>query len=64
MTPKKTLQQRERELQTLLATPAGRKELEELEAAYQAAGGGQRPGKASVITYILVHERQKGLIVR
>jgi hypothetical protein len=30
MSPKKTLQQREKELQALLATPAGRKELHEL----------------------------------
>jgi hypothetical protein len=62
MTAKKTLQQRQKELQSLLATPAGRKELEELEAGYQAAGGKVRPGRASVITYILVHEREKGLI--
>jgi hypothetical protein len=62
MTAKKTLQQRQKELQSLLATPAGRKELEELEARYQAAGGKVRPGRASVITYILVHEREKGLI--
>jgi len=62
MTAKKTLQQRQRELQSLLATPAGRQELAELEARYQAAGGKVRPGRASVITYILVHEREKGLI--
>jgi hypothetical protein len=62
MTAKKTLQQRERELQSLVATPEGRKDLEELEARYQAAGGKVRPGRASVITYILVHERVQGLI--
>ena len=60
---KKTLQQRERELQALLATPAGRKELDELESRYRAASGKVRPGKASLITYLLVHERGKGLIV-
>ena len=62
MTAKKTLQQRERELQSLLATPEGRRELEELEARCRAAGGKLRPGRASVITYILVHERGQGLI--
>jgi hypothetical protein len=62
MSPAKTLQEREKELQTLVATPAGRKELEDLEARYQAAGGRPRPPRTSVITYILVHERGKGLI--
>jgi len=62
LTPTKTLRQREQELQSLLVTPAGREEIEELEARYHAAGGGVRHGKASVITYILVHERGRGLI--
>jgi hypothetical protein len=63
MGPTKTLQQREKELQALMATPAGRKELHELEQRYQAAGGRMRPANTSVITYILVHERGLGLIV-
>jgi hypothetical protein len=62
MHEKKTLQQREKELQSLLATPAGRKDLHELESRYHAAGGGVRPARASVITYILVYERERGLI--
>jgi hypothetical protein len=62
MTPKKTLQQREKELQTLLATPAGRDELRELGSRYVAAGGRVRPEGKSVITYILVCERERGLI--
>jgi len=62
MIPKKTLQLREKELQTLMATPAGREELLELETRYSEAGGQLRPEKASVITYILVYERQRGLI--
>jgi len=62
MSPKKTLPQREKELQALLASPSGRKELEALEAQYQAASGKGRPGNRSVITYLLVHERSKGLI--
>ena len=63
MAPKKTLAQREKELQVLLATPAGRAELEALDSRYSAASGKVRPAKASVITYILVQERQQGLIV-
>jgi hypothetical protein len=58
----KTMQQREKELQSLLGHPVGRKELEQLESRYRAASGRVRPGKASVITYILVHERERGLI--
>jgi hypothetical protein len=62
MAVKKTLPEREKELQSLLATAAGRAELDELAARYYAAGGRVRPGNASVITYILVHERERGLI--
>jgi hypothetical protein len=57
-----TLQEREKELQALFATPAGRKKLEDLDAQYQAADGRTRPPRTSVITYILVHERHHGLI--
>jgi hypothetical protein len=62
MTPMKTLPEREKELQSLLATPAGRAELQALESRYLAAGGPFRPATASLITYILVYERQHGLI--
>ena len=62
MTPKKTLREREQELQSLLATPAGRAELQELEARYSAATGRPRPPRASLITYLLVYERGRGLI--
>jgi hypothetical protein len=58
----KTLQQRQTELQALLATPQGRAELEDLASSYAAAGGRVRPWGTSVVTYILVHERQRGLI--
>jgi hypothetical protein len=58
----KTLQQRQKELQALLATPEGRDQLQRLEARYAAAGGKTRPEKASLITYLLVHERGRGLI--
>jgi hypothetical protein len=62
VTPKKTIQDREKELQSLLTTPAGRKELEALESRCQARGGRMRPSRASIITYILVQEREQGLI--
>ena len=59
----KTLQDREKELRLLLATPEGRAELQDLASRYEAAGGSVRPEKMSVVTYILVHERGLGLIV-
>jgi hypothetical protein len=62
MTPTKTLREREAELRSLLITPAGQKELHQLESRYHAAGGRLRPANASVVTYILVQERQHGLI--
>jgi hypothetical protein len=62
MSPKKTLQEREQELRTLLATPAGRKELQELASRYSAASGRLRPAGTSAITYIVVYEREQGLI--
>jgi hypothetical protein len=62
MAPQKALEQREKELQALLTTPEGRNELQALQSRYQAAGGRLRPPGTSVITYILVHERVRGLI--
>jgi hypothetical protein len=62
VTPKKTLSQREKELQALLATTAGREELQEMALRYHTANGRLRPAKTSVITYILVHERMQGLV--
>ncbi len=62
MIVKHTLQERERELRSLIATPAGREELQKLASRYHAASGKLRPAGTSVITYILVHERQQGLI--
>jgi hypothetical protein len=59
---KKTLREREAELRALLATLSGRAELEGLAARYAAAGGQFRPARVSVVTYILVHERQSRLI--
>ena len=62
MPAKKTLTQREKELQSLLATPVGRQELQELESRYFAASGRPRAAKASLITYLLVYETAQGLI--
>ena len=62
MPTKKTLQQRQTELQSLLATPSGQKELEQLESRYNAKSGRWRPANTSIITYILVHERDLGVI--
>ena len=62
MSQKKTLQQREKELQDMLLTPAGQAQLRELEARYTAAGGRPRPARTSLITYLLVHERERGLL--
>jgi hypothetical protein len=62
MSPTKSLSERQKELQALLATPSGQAQLRELEARYSAATGRLRPGRASLITYILVYERELGLI--
>ncbi len=62
MTPKKNLAEREKELQSLLTTPAGREALQQLDSRYRAESGTERPARTSVITYILVHERKQGLI--
>jgi hypothetical protein len=62
MIAKKTLIQREMELQALIATPSGREEIQELSLRYGKASGRLRPERASAITYILVYERQHGLI--
>ena len=62
MGPKKTLQERQKELQLLFETPAGRAELQALAARYAAADGKLMAGRSSVITYLLVYEREHGLI--
>ena len=62
MTPTKTLQAREQELRVLLATPAGREELQEPASRYNAASGKLRLAGTSAITSILVQEREQRLI--
>ena len=64
MPQKKALQQREKELQALLLTPAGQAQLRELGSRYAAACGRPRPARTSLITYLLVHERERGLLGR
>lgn len=58
----KTLHEREKELQCLLADPTGRKQLQELESRYLLESGKMKPANTSAITFILVHERERGLI--
>jgi hypothetical protein len=62
MTQKKTLQDREKELRLLVATPAGLEAVEELASCYSAVSGRLKPAGRSAVTYILVHERDQGLI--
>jgi hypothetical protein len=62
MSQTKTLHEREKELQQLLATKDGRAELESLAALYCATSGKAWSEGTSIVTYLIVHERQKGLI--
>jgi hypothetical protein len=62
MALKKTLHERETELQSLLATAAGQEEVRQLASKYYAASGRLMPASGSPITYILVYERERGLI--
>jgi hypothetical protein len=59
---KKMLLERQAELQALLTTREGRERLEALATGYYAANGKIRVEGTSLITYILVHERERGLI--
>ena len=58
----KTLLQREKELQALLSSLEGRTELESLAGHYRAESGRALPARKSIVTYLIVHERGKGLI--
>jgi hypothetical protein len=62
MSEQKTLQQREKELQALLATPTGKEQLQELASRYSAASGRVRALGKSAVTFILVYERERGMI--
>ena len=62
MTAKKTRLEREKELQTLLGSLAGKAELEALADRYAASGRRIRPLGTSLVTYILVCERERDMI--
>jgi hypothetical protein len=62
MTAKKTRLEREKELQTLRGSLAGKAELEALADRYAASSQKIRPGRTSLVTYILVCERERDLI--
>jgi hypothetical protein len=62
MTAKKTRLEREKELQTLLGSLAGKAELEALADRYAASSQRIRPGRMSLVTYILVCERERDMI--
>ena len=61
MTPKKALREREQELRTLM-TLRGHVQLQELAGRYAAEPGNEIPLGKSLITFILVCERERGLI--
>lgn len=62
MSTKKSFHDRQEELRVLLATPGGRAELERLASRYAEESGKLRPARTSIVTYILVHEKERGLI--
>lgn len=63
MNPTKTLHQREKELADLLPTPEGRARIEKLASDYADAGGHSMVQGTSLITFILICERERGLIL-
>lgn len=60
--PTKKLHVRERELYALHATPLGLMELRSMATSYARASGKPFGDGESVITYILIHERDQDLI--
>ena len=62
MASKTTLHEREKALQAMLATPEGREKLLRLASRTFAASGKLIPPLGSLVPYILVHEREQGLI--
>jgi hypothetical protein len=58
----KTLAEREKELQAFLRTAEGKVQLEALATRYHARCGRPRPPGTSIVTYLLVSERERGLI--
>jgi len=62
MSAKKTRLEREKELQTLLGSLAGKAEVEALAERYAASCQRIRPARTSLVTYILVCERERDMI--
>jgi hypothetical protein len=62
-TTAKTMREREKELQTQLQTPTGPAVLEELAGRYAEMASSPRRNGPSVITFILICEREQGLIL-
>lgn len=60
--PTKKLDARERELYALIATQLGRMELKSIADEYARASGTPFPAGESIITFILVFERDRGMI--
>ena len=58
----KTLQEREKELQALLTTPAGREALRQLDSHYHAASGKVRPARTSVINQRTVRRLREAIV--
>jgi hypothetical protein len=61
--PTKTMREREKELQLQLQTPKGSAELEDLAGRYAELPASPRRNGPSVITFILICEREQGLIL-
>ena len=59
---KPTLREREKELQELLPTPEGLIRIQDLAARYGKESGHMMIQGTSLITFILVYERDRGLI--
>jgi hypothetical protein len=62
MASKTTVHEGEKALQSMLATPEGREKLLRLASRTFAASGKLIPPLGSLVPYILVHEREQGLI--
>lgn len=59
----KTMREREKELQLQLQTPTGPAELEDLAGRYAEMALSPRRNGPSVITFILICEREQGKII-
>ena len=58
----KTLFARRKEVQALPAIPSGRTDPERWAARYATATGRRRPTRTTLVTRIVFHERERGLV--